>query len=83
MNPLRPIGEGDGRRPFPSLPPLPSEAMPPRPLLAPLQKQCSSCRRLWLYDHFGRDHRASDGLRSQCRHCERAYERARQRRRAS
>lgn len=46
----------------------------------PLRKQCSSCGQVRLYDHFRQDKRSSDGLRSQCQHCERAYDRERYRR---
>jgi len=56
----------------PALPPLPSQVA-----TKPVErKRCSSCWRVWLPDHFGRDKRASDGLRSQCQHCERADQRA-------
>jgi len=65
-------------RRLPAIPPLPSEGRQ-----IPTSKPCSTCREVLPAGSFGRDHRSSSGLRSQCRYCEQSYDAARGGRRNS
>ena len=40
-------------------------------------KSCSTCKKIKSLECFGKDKRARDGLRSQCKECEKIYERTR------
>jgi 5-methylcytosine-specific restriction endonuclease McrA len=40
-------------------------------------KQCSSCKQIKPFDCFGKDRRSKTGFRSQCKDCERKYEKSR------
>lgn len=40
-------------------------------------KQCSKCKEIKPLEYFGKDTRSKSGLRSQCKECEKSYEKTR------